>query len=144
WWRLGWIPFVSPPYIWYVVIAWYTDVIHARLHRAAVVALGLLGILALALIFIVSPLPSYADLANHREIGRVDFGGVPTVVLLYPAYSVLCIGFSLAALRRPSASARFMGDLARARARPWLVASSVVLLVVSLLVGSMAGWIVRS
>src|SRR5438105_2589781 len=85
-----------------------TTVIHSRLHRGAIVALGLLGILALALIFIVSPLPSYADLANHREIGRVDFGGVPTVVLLYPAYSVLCIGFSLAALRRPSASARFM------------------------------------
>ncbi len=144
WWRLGWIPFVSPPYIWYVIMAWYADVLHVRLHRAAIVVLGLLGILALCLIFVVSPLPSYGDLANHRATGGVDFGGVPTVVLLYPAYSVLCIGFSLAALRRPSASGRFMGDLARARARPWLVAASAVLLAVSLLVGTMAGWIVRA
>ena len=47
---------------------------------------------------------------------------------------LLCIGLSLDALRRPAPSARVMGDLARRRARPWLVATSLVLLAVSLLV----------
>src|SRR3982751_696952 len=42
WWRLGWIPFVSPPFIWYVVMAWYAAVLDTRLHR---IASGVLGVL---------------------------------------------------------------------------------------------------
>jgi signal transduction histidine kinase len=144
WWRLGWIPFVSPPYIWYVIMAWYAAVLRTSLHRVALIALGILGILALGLIFYVSPLPTYSQLLARRAVPQVELGGVPLVVVLYPAYSALCISLSLAALRRPAATQRFMGDLARQRARPWLIAASGVLLVVSLLVGAMAAWIVRS
>ncbi len=143
WWRLGWMPFVSPPYIWYVVMAWYAAVLQTRLHRIAVVVLGLLGLLALGMIVFVTPLPGYGELLQQREHASVELGGVPIVVLLYPAYSALCITLGLMALRRPAASRRFMGELARGRARPWLVAASGVLLVVSLLVGGMAFWIVR-
>lgn len=143
WWQLGWLPFVSPPYIWYVAIAWYAAVLHTRLHRIAVVVLGLVGLLALGVIVIVDPLPSYRELLYERQHAAVELGGVPLVVLLYPAYSAACITLALAALRRPAASRRFMGDIARTRARPWLVAASGVLLVVSLLVGAVAAWVVR-
>jgi signal transduction histidine kinase len=44
-------------------------------------------------------------------------------------------------LRRPGPSGRVMGNLARRRARPWLVAASVVLLLVSLLVAWVMFWI---
>jgi signal transduction histidine kinase len=143
WWRLGWLPFVSPPYIWYVVMAWYASVLDTRLHRAAVVVLGLFGLLALGMIVFISPLPGFGELRYERQHATVELGGVPIFVLLYPAYSALCISLALAALRRPTASRRFMGDLARLRARPWLVASSGVLLLVSLLVGAVAAWVVR-
>jgi signal transduction histidine kinase len=61
--------------------------------------------------------------------------GVPLLILVYPIYIVLCISLSLDALRRPGPTARVMGDLARHRARPWLMAASIALLLVSLLVG---------
>jgi anti-sigma regulatory factor (Ser/Thr protein kinase) len=144
WWRLGWIPFVSPPYIWYVVVAWYANVLGMPLHRVAVSVLGVLGVLGLALIFFVSPLPSYSDLLHPQPTLYVQLGRVPTIVLLYPAYSAMCILLSIAALRHPAASGRFMGELARQRARPWLLAASLVLLAVSVLVGAMAWWVVRS
>jgi len=144
WWRLGWIPFVSPPYIWYVMMAWYAAVLQTPLHRVGLGVLGVLGFLALGMIFIFSPLPSFSQLLQHRDVAAVELGGVPLVVLLYPAYSALCISLSLAALRRPAASQRFMGELARQRARPWLVGACGVLLVVSLLVGAMAAWIVHA
>ncbi len=143
WWRLGWMPFVSPPYIWYLVMAWYANVLQTRLHRVGIVVLGLLGLLALGMILVITPLPAYGELLHQRDHAAAELGGVPIVVLLYPAYSALCITLALMALRRPSASRRFMGELARGRARPWLVAVSGVLLVVSLLVGGMATWIVH-
>ena len=48
--------------------------------------------------------------------------------------ALLCIGLALDALRRPEPSTRMMGEEARLRARPWLVAVSVALLLASLLV----------
>src|SRR5204862_2814992 len=64
------------------------------------------------------------------------------MVLAYPLYSSICIGLALLALWRPAASQRFMGELARHRARPWLALASLVLLAVSLSVGLMAAWFV--
>ncbi len=69
-------------------------------------------------------------------------GGIPLLILLYPPYIMLCISLSLDALRRPEPSGRVMGDLARRRARPWLVATSVVLLLISLLIAWIMLWIV--
>jgi hypothetical protein len=143
WWQIGWLPFVSPPFLWYVMMAWYAAVLETRLHRVGIVLLGALGILALGLILFVDPLPGYRELLIERQHAAVELGGVPIVVLLYPAYSALCISLALAALRRPAASQRFMGDLARLRAHPWLVAASGVLLIVSLLVGAVAAWVVH-
>ena len=48
------------------------------------------------------------------------------------------------ALRHPYSSARLMGEVARLRARRWLIATSLVLLAVSLLVGWALIWIAGS
>jgi signal transduction histidine kinase len=147
WWRMGWPPVVAAPLAWYVIMLWYAGFWDGRgteLWRRqrpwflllAVLALGLIGLLAF-----VDPLPSFLQVPS-LDLGAIPaVGGVPLLMLIYPAYIVMCISLSLDALRRPAPSLRMMGDLARRRARPWLMAASFVLLLVALLVAWIVLWI---
>ncbi len=137
WWRLVWLPFLLWPYLWYLVIVWYTGVLRAGRHQVWPWLVGTLGFIALGLLFFA---PTYEDLNEQTPAGTFTPGGIPVVTLVYPAYSVLCIVLALSALRRPAGSERFMGDLAQRRARPWLIAASYALLAVSLCVGGIATW----
>jgi signal transduction histidine kinase len=141
WWRLGWLPFIGGPYLWYLVVAWYTGVLRVGRHRLWLALVTALGLVALALLALADPLPSFSQVAYERSPAAPQPVGVPAVVLIYPVYSVLCVALALLALRRPAASERFMGDAARRRARPWLVAASLALLAVSLAVGGAAAWL---
>ena len=100
----------------------------------AALALGLSGLLLFA-----NPVPPLAQGAALR-IGALRTPGFLVLAYCYPLYNLLAIGFSLDALRRPMPAARMMGDLARSRARPWLIAAAVVLLAVSLLVTAIMAW----
>jgi hypothetical protein len=93
-----------------------------------------------ALLALFNPLPTYESIVERQPLAIFSLAGVPVLVLVYPVYSVLCFILSLSALRWPAASERFMGDLARRRARPWLVAASLALLAVSLSIGAAAAW----
>jgi signal transduction histidine kinase len=132
WWHLIWLPFLFSPYLWYLVLVWYTGVLRARRQRIWLALVSFLGLVAL---LFTSNLPTYDDLVRHSQGGIFSPGGLPTVLLLYPAYGVLCLALSLAVLYRPGSSERFMGNLARRRARPWLIAASCVLLAVTLCAG---------
>ncbi|HMO56504.1 MAG TPA: ATP-binding protein [Roseiflexaceae bacterium] len=140
WWRIGWLPFLAGPYLWYLVIAWYTGVLHLWRHRIWLLIVSLLGLSALVLLVLGDPLPSYDEVVGRAAASVFALGGIPIAILIYPVYSLLCIVLALAALRRPAPSTRFMGELARRRAFPWLIAASAVLLLVSLAVGSAATW----
>jgi hypothetical protein len=83
-----------------------------------------------------------ALLPQAQSTCRPPLGGIPLLILVYPLYILLCISLSLDALRRPGPSGRVMGDLARRRARPWLMAASLALLLVSLLVAWVMLWVV--
>jgi signal transduction histidine kinase len=135
WWRVSWLPVVGAPYMWYLMVAWYTGVLGALRHRVWVTLVGALGLCALLSLIIANPLPSYEDVVNRSPITMFLLAGLPIVALVYPLYSTLCIVLSLSALRHPMASERFMGDEARARARPWLIAASLMLLLVCLTLG---------
>jgi two-component sensor histidine kinase len=135
WWRASWLPVVGAPYFWYLVMAWYTNVLSLRRHRIWAALVGCLGLGALLSLVVANPLPSYDDVVNRVPVPVFQFGGLPVIALIYPIYSTLCIVLALAALRHPAASDRFMGDEARRRARPWLIAASLVLLVVTLTLG---------
>lgn len=148
WWRTGWVPVVTLPVAWYVVMLWYAgfwDDGRAHLYRrqrpwfllTMLLAVGLMGLLIFA-----NPLPSYWQVVQLKLSATPSLGGIPLLILIYPPYIVLCISLSLDALHRPGPSGRVMGDLARRRARPWLVATSVVLLLISLLVAWIMLWIV--
>jgi signal transduction histidine kinase len=100
-------------------------------------AVGLVGLLLLA-----NPLPSYTQVTQLNLSATPALGELPVLILVYPLYIVLCVSLSLDALWRPGPTERVMGDLARRRARPWLVAASLVLLLVSLLVTWVMVWII--
>jgi hypothetical protein len=140
WWRLSWLLVVGAPYMWYLVMLSYTGLLEAGRHRTWLLAVTLLGAIAVALLALTNPLPTYEAIIERSPVKIFSLAGVPVLVLVYPVYSVLCFILSLSALRRPMASERFMGDLARRRARPWLMAASLVLLAVSLSIGTAAGW----
>jgi signal transduction histidine kinase len=133
WWRVSWLPVVGAPYLWYVVAAWYTGVLRAGRHRVWLAIATTLGLAALVSLVVANPLPSYSDVITRTPVPVLQVAGLPVVMLVYPIYSTLCILLALGALRRPAASERFMGDEARRRARPWLIAASLVLLGVTIL-----------
>jgi len=139
-WRLSWLIVIGAPYMWYIVMAWYSGVLGAGRHRTWLAIISLLGIMALVLLAVANPLPTYGEILQRTPIAIFSLDGIPVVALIYPVYSVLCIVLSLSALRWPVASERFMGDLARQRARPWLVAASFVLLGVGLAIGLASIW----
>jgi signal transduction histidine kinase len=149
WWHLGWIPVIVSPFAWYVVMLWYAGYWsdqHTRLQRRHRLWLGLTTMLALGLtglMVFASPLPSFSQVIVLDLSARQAIGGTSLLLVIYPAFIVLCIVLSIDALRRPEPSERVMGDLARQRARPWLIATSVLLLVVSFMVTWFMIWAIR-
>lgn len=143
WWGLGWAVLMGVPYLWYVVMAWYSGALRRPTARRWLIGVSLVGLCALALLFFANPLPSYGAVVARSPEPLFAAGPVPAVALIYPVYSVCCTLLALGVLRAPAGSERFMGDEARRRARPWLVASSVLLLAVSLAVGLAATWVLQ-
>lgn len=152
WWRAGWVPLVALPFVWYAVIGWYTGFLDISLdtspaidalrlrHRSWFLIALVLCVSLVGLLLFTSPLPTFSQAAQLNLSTQIQIGGLPFILLSYPLYILLCIGLSLVALRSPMPSGRMMGDLARRRARPWLIGASSMLLVVSLLVGGLIGW----
>lgn len=156
WWRAGWVPLVALPFAWYAIIAWYTGFLdmaqhptppvlpQRRQHRFWFFITLALCVTLVGLLLFTSPLPTFSQAAQLNLSTQIQIGGLPLILITYPLYILLCIGLSLSALRTPMPSGRMMGDLARRRARPWLIAASSLLLVVSLLVGGLIGWAIRA
>jgi signal transduction histidine kinase len=147
WWGLGWAPAQAAPFIWYMVMLWYSGFWSdrgspvRRWHRIWLPLLAALALVQIGLpLFDPHPLPSYTRVVDLRWDSPLSIGTLPVLVLLYPLYTVLCFGLSLHALRRPGSPERVMGDLARRRAWPWLVATALVLLVTSLVGAGTIVW----
>ncbi len=146
WWRTGWIPVVSMPYAWYLVMLWYSSywddphsAIHQR-HQIPIILATLLAVSTVGLVFLFNSLPTYNQLIQLDLGGVLSIGGIPVLTVVYPFYLILCLGFSLDVLLHPGKPVRLMGQLARQRARPWLLVATSSLLLVSLLVGAIIVW----
>lgn len=151
WWTVGMAPVILLPYAWYVVILWYAGFWAgppARLRQrqrwwlTAVTLLLLSGLasFSLGLLLLIIPAP---ELNSLRLSVRWSLAGIPLLAVGYSIYVLLCIGLSLDALRQPGPSDRVMGTVARQRARPYLMAASVMLMLVSLLVTGAMLWVVQ-
>jgi signal transduction histidine kinase len=153
WWRLGWIPVIVSPFAWYVVMLWYTgfweclppgtgqNPVHRR-HRSWLILLTTASVVILTIFLFANPLPSFDQITHFDLSASLSLWGIPILILLYPLFILTCISLSLDTLFHPGPTVRMMGNLARRRARPWLIAASFVLLLVSLLVGAVMMWVV--
>lgn len=150
WWYLGLIPVVVLPLGWYVVVLWYagfwTDR-HNSLYRRQrrwlllVIAAAIAGVAAV--VVYANPFAARFSLLPFRmPIQRL--GGTSLLVAGYALYLLSCFGLALDGLLRPGPTQRAMGDVARRRARGWLVAASLLLSAVSVLVIGALLWVLLS
>ncbi len=149
WWHVGWVPVVTIPYAWYVVMLWYAGFWRAsstrlyRRHWPWFVVSTVLAVLVIVLLFFANPLPSFTQFPQLTFAAAPAFNGIPWLVLIYLFYILLNLLFSLDVLRHPGPPSRLMGESARRRARPWLQAATLTQILVSLLVGWVMLWVVR-
>lgn len=151
WWTVGMVPVILLPFTWYVVILWYTGFWaqpptplrrRQQMWLGVIIALLLAGFAGLGVSVILLAIPA-PELNPLRGFVRWSFAGIPLLAVGYSFYVLLCTGLSLDALRQPGSSDRVMGTLARRRARPYLMAASIMLLSVSLLVTGAMLWAVQ-
>ncbi|MEP7291695.1 MAG: ATP-binding protein [Chloroflexota bacterium] len=142
-WYLGLGAVITLPFAWYTAILWYTgfwekgDSALSQRHRWWY-ALNIPVLVVLwGLLLFANPFPTYAQAIRLEIAPTPSLFGFPLLVLAYPVGVLLSIGLSLDALLRPGPARRMMGEIARKRAQPWLIATSAILLVV----GGMVGWV---
>lgn len=150
WWHLGWLPVSISPFLWYVVVLWYAGFWEQGenpLRRRQSPFLGLTGIFGLTIILLLLTgrvIPSFFEVIRFDLTHTTAVGGLPILVVIFPIYLLTCLGLALDALFRPGPVRRLLGGQARTRARPWLLGSSLLLLIVSILVALTLAWIVSS
>jgi signal transduction histidine kinase len=149
WWQVGWWPVLALPLAWYLVVLWYSgfwdgaDTALRRRQQPWLWACALALLAMVGLVVFANPLPVLGRFAPPSPARTLAVGGLPLLILAYPAYSLLCTGLALDALLRPGPSRRAMGDLARRRARPWLTGASLLLLLASVLASGAMLWFIR-
>jgi len=157
WWlAAGMAPAVALPFVWYVVLLWVSgdwsgsgDELRRR-HRkwlwlvTALLVCGFSGLILLGIPHIPPLMALTPYIWPWREAIKTPVMGIPLVVIGYPLYVLLCVLLSLDALRRPGVTERVMGDIARRRARPWLIAASLLMLVVGILIAAVVVWTITN
>jgi signal transduction histidine kinase len=151
WWGVGLIAVALLPFIWYVMMLWYSgfwqpvpqeefNTLRKR-HQFWFLfsIIFLIGLLSLTLLSSSqSDFQSYPARSLDEAYTLFNF---PLIIVFYPLYVVLCITLSFDALRKPGPTNRIMGELARVRARPWLMGASLMLWLVSLGVSLVFIWL---
>lgn len=146
WWRASWLPFAGASYLWSVVLVWYAGHLRTRADRRSMIGLSALGFCVFLLLLNARPpgqappLPRSPLLPTSWSPWRLlafesGPGDAYLALATYLAYTLLCVGVGLHALYHLRSPDRFMGELASQRARPWLTATSLVTLGLSLVVG---------
>ncbi|MBI4786424.1 MAG: hypothetical protein HY782_05190, partial [Chloroflexi bacterium] len=147
WWRLGWIPVLVLPFGWYLVVLWYSGywetlqaAPRAQRQRGWFILTALLNVVLIAALVFAHPLPSFGEVLNLDLSATLEIGGIPILLVGYAADIFLCVVLSLNALLHAAPTSRMMGQLARARARPWLIGAAMLLLVIGVLVSAVMAW----
>jgi signal transduction histidine kinase len=147
WWHLGLLAALVLPSLWYIVVLWYAGFWEDRQsalfqrHKLAFPLNAAVTLISIVLLWIANPFPSFSQVITLQLSATPEVGGVPMMVIAYLASTLLNVGLSLDALRRPGPVRRIMGELARDRAKPWLIATSMMLLLVGFLIAGVMVWI---
>lgn len=152
WWNMGLLPITILPFAWYTIMLWYAGFWASpkssplyRRHRVwlrvvlGIVFLGLIGLITAVLLTGSDP-SKYRAL---RDALRWPYGAVTGFSAGYSTYAILCFTLALDVLRHPEPSDRLTGRLARQRAHPWLVATSIALLTVSMIMVGIMVWVLQ-
>lgn len=140
WWYMGLLAAAALPFLWYVVMLWYNGYWVSRysaLHRRQRWILGVsicLLVTVFVLLLVANPFPSYLQVLMMTINPTPDLFGIPILIVIYGLSVLINMGGALDTLWRPGPVRRMMGEQARARAKPWLVMASVMLLLVTLLI----------
>lgn len=147
WWYTSWVLAIALPFAWYLLMLWFGGYwddgatnLRRRHRRYLAGSLLYLAILSGLALFTVP----WLDVSRPEEVLGIILlpaQGIPLLILAYPPFSLGCIVLALDVLRHPAPSNRVMGDMARRRALPWLTATSLMLLSVSLLIGGFLLWL---
>ena len=143
-WRTGWIAVQALPLAWYTAALWFAGFWDSpqsglrQRHRYGLLAAGIMGSACAVLVLTAAWSNGNGGMREPTVVGLP-----PALVALYPIYLLTCYLLSIAALRRLEPSGRVMGDIARVRARPWLMLTSIQQIVVSVAVGAMLFWTAR-
>ncbi|MBV9865841.1 MAG: hypothetical protein JO316_10845 [Abitibacteriaceae bacterium] len=148
WWYLSWLSVIALPLGWYVLMLSYAGFWESRQsalyqRQSPLLLLNVfLALVLMAIVVRVDPTVLLHQVTTSLSKSVLPLRGVSLILVLFPFFLLLCLVLSIDALYRPGPTSRMMGDIARRRARPWLLASSLVQLVISLLVMGTLLWIV--
>ena len=149
WFFLGVGAAIMLPLGWYLTVLWYTGFWESRdtrlRQRQRIPLLLSLAVVGFGIVALIAKV--YRTLPGLRLIDRamdVNILGIPLDVWGFMGYVVLVIGLSIDALRTPAPSKRPMGELARTRARPWVVGAAIALLATALGVVAALVWVIRN
>lgn len=150
-WTTGVMLAVMLPYFWYGVMLWSAGFWSAsnpsirQRHRPFLIAMTVfLAISLVGLVIIANPFPQWVNTRPVKPLAVPNLLGVPAPILLFPLYILSCSALSLDVLYRAASTGHMMDDLARQRARPWLMGASVLQTVVSLMVAWAIIWVERN
>ncbi len=140
WWRLGWVPAITAPLIWYATVLRYAGLDakrRNRLHIPLLIGLSILGIVVLVMLVTNNPFSTYSDLrANAAQVEKT-----PLVIQLYVILAILCFTLPIIAL--------FVGrteEIAPVHrgSRIWLAGTGILMQIAVIIVGRLAGWAIRN
>jgi signal transduction histidine kinase len=151
WWGVGLIAVALLPFIWYVMMLWYSGFWESlpsnesnslrKRHQFWFLFSILLLIGLLSVTLLSSSQSSFQSYPARGLDEAYSLFNLPLIIVFYPVYVMICITLSFDALRNPGPTNRIMGEVARIRARPWLMGTSVMLWLVSLGVSLVFIWL---
>ncbi len=141
WWWVSWTPAATAPLAWYGALLWYSGyrLDRPHHHHTWLVLIILLAASFPLLLTFANPLPTYQYVVGRTLVLTPSIAGIPLLILVYVAYSLLCYLLPLDLLRRSPAGPPLEAR-ARQRARRYLVAASVALLLAGILLAWTALW----
>ncbi len=138
WWMFVALPLLALPFGWLILMLWscgFWDDKNSRLWRRARLPLAscvILFLLLVALCVYGAPHANRLPFGELSSQNSATYQAMRAITLLYPPFLLLCTATALYALSRPAPSGKMMTQEARRRARPYLLASSLVQMLVSI------------
>lgn len=147
WWRLGWLSIILSPFGWYIACLWYGGFWRqppgriSKRHRLWVLWLCIQTLAMVGLLLLAPSIPRYEQMLYLDTSDTIGLMGIPLLFIAFPFHMILSLILAGDVLLRPDPADYVLGDAARRKAKPWLLGTSGVLLIVSVLVTLFILWL---